>query len=150
MRLKLPKPIAEKLVGITKKELRIEFFRASGKGGQHRNKTDTACRITHKATGVSAEATDSRSQSDNKQAAWLKLVDRLVAHYKAEMVEEVRRVNSGWAEKIRTYHQPRGVVKDHRSGVTNGYAETLNGDLDKFIEGMYLQDKGSSPDQESA
>ena len=138
MRVNVPKYVADKIVGITKKDLRIEFYRASGKGGQHRNKTDTACRITHKATGVSAESTDSRSQGDNKTGAWLKLVDRLIAHYKKEMVQEERRMNSGWSEKIRTYHEPRGTVKDHRTGVVQGYKETLDGDLDKFIEGMLL------------
>lgn len=138
MKLTVPKYVASKIIGITKKDLRIEFFRASGKGGQHRNKADTACRMTHKTTGVSAESTDSRSQADNKGKAWLKLVNRLVTHYKREMAQEERRTNSGWSEKIRTYHEPRGIVKDHRSGVTNGYRETLDGDLDKFIEGMIL------------
>ena len=63
MRIKLPKYVAEKLIGTSKKDLRVQFFSASGKGGQHRNKTDTACRMTHIATGISAESTDSRSQS---------------------------------------------------------------------------------------
>ena len=137
MRVKLPKDVAEKMLKVTKKDLRVDFFRASGKGGQHRNKTDTACRITHVPTGIAAEATDSRSQADNKSRAWMKLVDRLIAHYKSEAREEVRRTNTGWAEKIRTYHQPRGVVKDHRTGVTQDYERTLDGDLDVFIEAMY-------------
>jgi protein subunit release factor A len=138
VRVKVPKHVADKLVGITKKDVRVEFFRASGKGGQHRNKTDTACRMTHLATGISAEATDSRSQADNKQGAWFKLVNRLIAYYKAQMVQEERRTNKGWAEKIRTYHEPRGIVKDHRTGITQNYQRTLDGDLDQFIEGMYL------------
>jgi len=138
MRVTLPKYVAEKLIGTTKKDLRVQFFRASGKGGQHRNKTDTACRITHIATGISAEATDSRSQADNKEKAWLKLFDRLVEHYRKQMIVEARRMNSGWSEKIRTYHEPRGIVKDHRTGVTNGYNDTLDGDLDPFIEAMFL------------
>ena len=50
-------------------------------------------------------------------------------------------MNFGWAEKIRTYHQPRGIVKDHRSGVTQDFDRTLDGDLDIFIEAMYLQDQ---------
>ncbi len=138
MRFTVPKYVADKIIGTTKKDLRVQFFRASGKGGQHRNKTDTACRMTHKVTGISAESTDSRSQASNKSKAWLKLVDRLITHYKKEMVQEERRMNSGWSEKIRTYHEPRGVVKDHRTGVTNGFQKTLDGDLDKFIEAMYL------------
>ena len=138
MRRMVPKYVADRIVGTTKKDLRIQFFRASGKGGQHRNKTDTACRITHIATGVTAEATDSRSQASNKVKAWLKLVNRLIAHYKSEMVQEARRTNTGWGEKIRTYHQVRGEVKDHRTGVVQGYEQTLDGDIDKFIEAMYL------------
>jgi protein subunit release factor A len=140
MRITLPKDVAEKLLEVNKKNLRIQFFRASGKGGQHRNKTDTACRITHIPTGVSAEATDSRSQADNKAQAWLKLVRRLIDHFTQETVSEARRMNSGWAEKIRTYHQPRGVVKDHRTGVVQDFERTLDGDLDRFIEAMYLED----------
>ena len=138
MRRTVPKYVADRIIGTTKKDLRIQFFRSSGAGGQHRNKADTACRMTHIATGVTAEATDSRSQGDNRTKAWFKLVDRLIAFYTKEMTREERRMNSGWSEKIRTYHQPRGVVKDHRTGVTNGYEETLDGDLDKFIEAMYL------------
>jgi protein subunit release factor A len=137
MRVRLPKDVAEKMLKVTKKDLRIDFFRASGKGGQHRNKTDTACRITHLPTGISAETTDSRSQADNKSRAWMKLITRLIAHYKAETRAEARRTNTGWAEKIRTYHQPRGVVKDHRTGVEQDYDKTLNGDLDIFVEAMY-------------
>jgi len=138
MRKTVPKYVADKIIGTTKKDLRIQFFRASGAGGQHRNKADTACRIIHIATGITAEATDSRSQGDNKAKAWIKLVERLIAFYTKQMSQEERRMNSGWSEKIRTYHQVRGVVKDHRTGAINGYNETLDGDIDKFIEAMYL------------
>ena len=138
MRLTVPKYVADKIIGTTKKDVRIQFFRASGAGGQHRNKADTACRITHIATGTTAEASDSRSQADNKAKAWLKLVERLIAHYKKEMRQDARRMSCGWSEKIRTYHEPRGVVKDHRTGVTHGYEETLDGDIAPFIEAMLL------------
>jgi protein subunit release factor A len=141
MRIKLPKDVGEKLLEVNKKNLRVQYFRASGKGGQHRNKTDTACRITHIPTGVSAEATDSRSQADNKSKAWLKLVRRLIAHWTKETATEARRMNSGWGEKIRTYHQPRGTVKDHRTGVEQDFERTMDGDLDAFIEAMVYQDQ---------
>lgn len=136
MRVKVSKAVADKIDGITKKDLRVEFFRSSGKGGQHRNKTDTACRITHKPTGITAESTNSRSQADNRSSAWIKLVNRLIKRYQAEEVQKIRRMNSGWAEKIRTYHEPRGTVKDHRTGVEQDYQKTLNGDIDVFVESM--------------
>jgi len=140
VRITLPKDVAAKLLEVNKKCCRVQFFRASGKGGQHRNKTDTACRITHIPTGISAEATDSRSQADNKGKAWLKLVHRLIDHWTKETVTEARRMNSGWAEKIRTYHQIRGVVKDHRTGVEQDFEKTMAGDIDIFVDAMYLQD----------
>lgn len=140
MRITLPKDVAEKLLQVNKKNVRIEFFRASGAGGQHRNKADTACRMTHIPTKVSAEATDSRSQSTNKRNAWLKLVKRLIDHFSAETRTEARRTNSGWASKIRTYHQPRGTVKDHRTGVEQDFDRTMKGDIDGFIEAMVEKD----------
>ena len=140
MRITLPKDVAEKLLEVSKKNLRVQYFRASGKGGQHRNKTDTACRITHIPTGIQAEVTDSRSQADNKAKAWMKLVHRLIDHWTKETRTEARRTNSGWAEKIRTYHQPRGTVKDHRTGVEQDFDRTMDGDIDAFIEAMVAQD----------
>lgn len=131
MRIKVPKYIAEKLDGLRKGDFIVQPFRASGPGGQHRNKVSTAVRITHILTGVTAEATDSRSQADNKAAAFRKLIHKLIEYYKEE--EEQRRTNTGWAEKIRTYHKPRGTVKDHRTGCTYDYDAILDGQLDKLI-----------------
>lgn len=130
----VPEYIANKLDGLRKTDLRIQFFRSSGPGGQHRNKVETAVRITHKATGVTAEASDSRSQSDNRTAAFLRLVDKLIEHYRGEMCEQERKINSGWAEKIRTYHEPRNTVKDHRTGATHPYSDVIDGDLDPLID----------------
>ena len=133
MRIKIPKHVADKIVGTCKKDLTVTYFRASGAGGQHRNKADTAARIKHNETGIQIEATDSRSQADNRAAAFRKLVLKLIAHYDTE--HKKRLMANGWAGKIRTYHQPRGIVKDHRSGVTAPYEATLDGDLDPFIDG---------------
>jgi peptide chain release factor 2 len=135
MKIKVPEYVADKLDGLRKKDFNVQTFRASGPGGQHRNKVETAVRITHIATGVTAEATNSRSQADNKKAAFQKLVMKLVAYYKEEGVKE-RKINLGWGEKIRTYHEPRGVVKDHRTGVEASYAVVLDGGIDCFIDAM--------------
>lgn len=139
MRLRVKKEVADKIVGLTKKDFKVSYFRASGPGGQHRNKTDTACRVTHIATGITSEAVDSRSQSTNRENAFKKLVVKLVEHYESQMQTEERKMNSGWNEKIRTYHQPRGTVKEHRTGITLGYDGVLNGDIDKFIEESFKQ-----------
>lgn len=137
MKIKVHPHVADQLDGLRKKDFRLQFFRASGPGGQHRNKTSTATRITHIATGISAEATDSRSQSDNRAAAFRKLVAKLVEHYAGQFQTAARRTNAGWAEKIRTYHEPRDTVTDHRTGVTRGYKAVLAGDIDPFIDACY-------------
>lgn len=139
MKLKVPKHVADKIVGLSKSDLVIKPFIASGPGGQHRNKVFTAVRITHVETGIYAEATDSRSQSTNKKNAFQKLVKKLIAHYTKEEGKE-RETNMGWAAKIRTYHEPRNEVKDHRSGATHPYDKVLDGDLDKLIESVLLQE----------
>lgn len=132
MKLSAPKHVADELLKVNKKTLEINYFRASGKGGQHRNKTDTACRIKHKPTGIIAESTDSRSQADNRYSAFRKLIARLADHY--DNTHKERLTAAGWSEKIRTYHEPRGTVKDHRTGVTAPYRDTLDGKLEPFIE----------------
>lgn len=128
MKKQLPKYIADSLIGLSKADLDISYFRSSGPGGQHRNKTDTACRIKHRETGITAEASDSRSQATNRQNAFKKLVDRLIEHYRKPSAARER--NSGWAEKIRTYHFPRGTVKDHRTGKDAALDKVLDGDID--------------------
>jgi len=132
MRVRVPAYVGKKLIGLNKKDFKVSTFRASGPGGQHRNKADTAIRITHKETGISAEATDSRSQATNKAEAFKKLVFKLIEHYTENSDE--RLMNNGWSEKIRTYHEPRDTVTDHRTGVTKRYSDVLDGDLDDFVE----------------
>lgn len=67
----------EKLFTLTKKDFEVEFFRGSGKGGQHRNKTDSCCRITHEASGASAIGTEHREQSKNKALAFKRLTENI-------------------------------------------------------------------------
>lgn len=113
---------------VRKKDLQIEYYRGSGKGGQHRNKRDTACRITHNPTGLSATAEDSKSQSQNKRNAFKKLAEKLTPL----MVPRVDKVSSN--ERIRTYHEPRGEVIDHRINKKFNYHDIIEGNMSELIE----------------
>jgi len=108
----------EKLWSVGKKDLRIDTFRAGGKGGQHQNTADTGVRITHVETGLSAESREFKSQHQNKKSAFHKLAALLVKHFSPKNQRE-RYSNT---EKIRTYHAVRDVVKDHASGFTQPYS----------------------------
>ena len=114
---------------VKKSDLRIEYYRASGPGGQHKNKKDTACRITHKPTGISAYATDSKSQSQNRKKAFRKLANKLIPLMKGAAVAQEKS-----NETIRTYHEIRDSVKDHRTGTVANYGSVINGDLDDLME----------------
>lgn len=116
----------------SKSDFIITYFRASGPGGQHRNKVETAVRIKDKITGLVAEAKDSRSQSDNTKSAFLKLVKLIIKHYEDLQIDKSRDTNLGWDKKIRTYHAIRGEVLDHRTGKTAPYDLVLDGKLDKL------------------
>lgn len=110
---------------VRKADLRIEYFRGSGKGGQNRNKRDTACRITHKETGLSATAEEHKSQGQNRKAAFKRLTDQLIPLMK-EAAQTPRPPAS--TERVRTYHEPRQQVKDHRiSGRVWSYSDVLEG-----------------------
>lgn len=113
---------------VRKTDLKIDFFRAGGPGGQNQNKRDSACRITHIPTGLSAESRVHKQQAKNKEAAFRKLADKLVPLMKAAVnqPQDINRVT----EVIRTYHEKRGTVKDHRNGKTHPYSKVLNGDID--------------------
>ncbi len=118
---------------VTKKDLRIEYFRGSGKGGQNRNKRDTACRITHIETGLFATAEDQKSQLRNKKAAFRRLAQKLIPLMRdAVKGTQIR----GSTETIRTYHQPRNQVKDYRvKDRTWLYKDVLDGNaLDEIME----------------
>ncbi|GIX31048.1 MAG: peptide chain release factor 1 [Porticoccaceae bacterium] len=130
-------------VEIDKSELRIDTFRASGAGGQHVNKTDSAVRITHLPSGIVVECQDERSQHKNRSRALALLKAKLQAKQRAEQEAaraEVRRllVGSGdRSERIRTYNFPQGRVTDHRINLTlYRLAEVLEGDLDELLEAL--------------
>jgi len=131
---------------IEPKDLRIDTFRASGAGGPHVNKTDSAVRLTHLPTGVVVECQDERSQHKNKARAMSILRSRLleakISEQKTEEAQNRRNlVGSGdRSERIRTYNFPQGRVTDHRINLTlYKLEEVLGGDLEQVIEPLVAE-----------
>jgi peptide chain release factor 1 len=138
-------PEADELadVIINPAEIRIDTFRASGAGGQHINKTDSAVRITHLPTGIVVECQDDRSQHRNKAQAMSVLVARIQDAQRRERearaaAERKSLVGSGdRSERIRTYNFPQGRVTDHRINLTLYKLDmAMDGDLDELIDGL--------------
>ena len=130
-------------IEIDKNDLRIDTFRASGAGGQHVNKTDSAVRLTHLPTGIVVECQDERSQHKNKARAMsllqAKLMDKAISEQHSEEAETRRNlVGSGdRSEKIRTYNYPDGRVTDHRINLTlHRLTQTMAGDLAPIIDSL--------------
>ncbi|RMG28261.1 MAG: peptide chain release factor 1 [Gammaproteobacteria bacterium] len=143
----LPEAEEVESVDIAPEDLRIDTFRASGAGGQHVNKTDSAVRITHLPTGIVVECQDERSQHQNRARALALLASRLLDRERrareAEQAATRRRlVGSGdRSERIRTYNFPQGRVTDHRINLTlYRLEEILAGDLDPVIEPLLAED----------
>ncbi|MGN7661724.1 MAG: peptide chain release factor-like protein, partial [Anaplasma sp.] len=135
-------PIVDEKIGteILEKDLRIDTYRASGAGGQHVNKTDSAVRITHIPSGTAVQCQTSRSQHQNRAEAYSLLKSRL---YEMELQERERklaqerdnRCEMGWGHQIRSYvMHPYRMVKDLRTGCETGDVNAvLDGDIDQFI-----------------
>lgn len=128
-------------IEINPNDLRTDTFRASGTGGQHVNKTDSAIRITHLPSGIVVECQDERSQHKNRARAMSLLQAKLLAAEKAKQASEIaenRRnlIGSGdRSERIRTYNFPQGRVTDHRIGLTlYRLEEIMQGELDMIID----------------
>lgn len=127
-------------VEINPADLRIDTYRASGAGGQHVNRTDSAVRITHLPTGIVVQCQNDRSQHRNKDAAMTMLRARI---FEAEMQKrreeqqlvEDGKADIGWGQQIRSYVLDQSRVKDLRTSVETGNSQgVLDGDLDQFIE----------------
>ena len=135
-------------VEINKNDLRIDTYRASGAGGQHINKTDSAVRITHIPTGIVAASQDGRSQHDNKDKAMKALIARIYDYYQQQQDQQVdserkSKIGTGdRAEKIRTYNYPQNRVTDHRIGLTIQQLDRIiEGKLDDIITALINEDQ---------
>ena len=136
-----PKFVETDDVKINEADLRIDFARSSGPGGQNVNKRETAVRITHIPTGITVHVESERSQSQNKERA-LELLRSKLYNYKQqqqqkekEVIRGGKKIEAEWGHQIRSYvFHPYKMVKDHRTGVETSDVEgVLEGNLDKFI-----------------
>jgi peptide chain release factor 2 len=133
-------------VEIDEGDLQVDTYRASGAGGQHVNKTDSAVRITHRPTGIVVQCQNERSQSSNKATAMAMLRSKLLEREEQMRREELAREKGeaqdvGWGSQIRSYVlHPYTMVKDHRSGHEMGDVQrVLDGDLDGFVRAELLR-----------
>ena len=132
-------------IDINQSDLRIDTYRASGAGGQHVNKTDSAVRITHIPTGIVAQCQNQRSQHKNKNQAMKILKSRL---FQLELEKEKeknkeledQKLDIGWGSQIRSYvFHPYQLVKDHRTKLENGNTQAvMDGSLDQFMRSYLL------------
>jgi peptide chain release factor 2 len=136
-------------VDLDEEDLRVDTYRASGAGGQHVNKTDSAVRITHIPTGLVVQCQNERSQAQNKATAMRLLRARLLELEERKRAEQLaaergEQKDVAWGSQIRSYTlHPSQRVKDHRTGFEVGDAErVLDGDLDGFIREYLLQSAG--------
>jgi peptide chain release factor 2 len=143
-------------VAIDDADTRVDTYRASGAGGQHVNKTDSAVRITHIPTGIVAQSQNERSQVQNKATAMQILRSRLLERRELERAEELAKErgeqkSAEWGSQIRSYFlHPDQRVKDHRTGFEVGDAQrVLDGDLDGFVR-AYLNQAAASRSGNSA
>ena len=139
-------------IDVPEKDVRIDVYRASGAGGQHVNKTESAVRITHLPTGIAVACQTERSQHQNRAYCWEMLKSRLyeieLERKKAETGAFVgEKSDIGWGRQIRSYVlQPYQLVKDLRTGVeSRSPQDVLDGDLDPFMAAALAQEVGGKP-----
>ncbi len=133
-------PLLDKTItiNINKNDVRVDTMRGSGAGGQHRNKTDSAVRLTHIPTGITAFCQSGRSQHANRASAWDILHSRIYEHEKSQQAEQapiVQELDISWGNQIRSYTlHPEQRVKDHRCNVTiNNFDHVLSGNINEFL-----------------
>ncbi len=132
-------------IDINPADVRTDTFRASGAGGQHINKTDSAVRLTHLPPGIVVQCQDSRSQHSNRDVAWRRLRSRLYdfemrKRMEAQQKLEDSKTDVGWGHQIRSYVLDNSRIKDLRTGVEiSATQKVLDGDLDAFIEASLKQ-----------
>jgi peptide chain release factor 2 len=136
-------------VQLDESELRVDTYRASGAGGQHVNKTDSAVRITHIPTGVVVQCQNERSQTQNKAVAMQLLRSKLIELEERKRAEELQKERGevkdvAWGSQIRSYFlHPDQRVKDHRTGHESGDTSgVLDGDIDDFVRDYLLKTAG--------
>ena len=132
-------------ININPADVRTDTFRASGAGGQHINKTDSAVRLTHIPTGIVVQCQDGRSQHSNRDVAWKRLRSRLYDFEMRKRMEEQQKLEDtktdvGWGHQIRSYVLDNSRIKDLRTNVEiSNTQKVLDGDLDAFIEASLKQ-----------
>ncbi|HEU5295763.1 MAG TPA: peptide chain release factor 2 [Burkholderiaceae bacterium] len=132
-------------IEINPADVRIDTFRASGAGGQHINKTDSAVRMTHIPTGIVVQCQNDRSQHRNRDEAWAMLKSRLYEHEMRKQREQQQKLEDsktdvGWGHQIRSYVLDQSRIKDLRTNVEiSNTQKVLDGDLDAFIEASLKQ-----------
>jgi len=131
-------------IDINESEVRTDTYRASGAGGQHINKTDSAVRLTHLPTGIAVQCQNDRSQHKNRAAAWkmlkARLYERELEMRNAEKQEmEDNKTDIGWGHQIRSYVLDQSRIKDLRTGMETGNTQAfLDGDIDAFISAQLM------------
>jgi peptide chain release factor 2 len=132
-------------ININPADVRVDTYRASGAGGQHINKTDSAVRLTHIPTNIVVQCQDSRSQHSNRDVAWQRLRSRLYDHEMRKRMEEQQKLEDtktdvGWGHQIRSYVLDQSRIKDLRTNVEiSNTQKVLDGDLDPFIQASLKQ-----------
>ena len=132
-------------IDINPADVRTDTYRASGAGGQHINKTDSAVRLTHMPTGIVVQCQDGRSQHSNRDVAWQRLRSKLYElemqkRMEAQQALEETKTDVGWGHQIRSYVLDNSRIKDLRTNVEiSATQKVLDGDLDAFIEASLKQ-----------
>lgn len=129
----------ELIFSARKKDFRIETYKDSGPGGQHRNKVETGVRIVHIESGLFVECCDRRSQHQNKRIAFRRLCQKLLEHY---VPKRIKARNAAGDEIVRTYHAVDNVVRDKASGLEQPYQQVLDDPTD-MIQGRQTAKLGN-------